>query len=276
MGFELWYSQNTKIRRSGTSYKELKQVFLDNICTKQIFEELQKCLISEHAFGAKDYMFQRDFDVLGVVNSDGEIVGYIKKEDLGDGLVGEYVRPITNSLLISNNTSFSTLLPVLTNNSFAFVLNENEINGIITKADINKPLVRLYLFGIISLFEMHINFWIGKYLKQEIKEVLSEKRYETALKVYNLRQKSNDQLTMLECIQLSDKRDILSSYPEFLKQFDCSRNEFERLMRTTETIRNEIAHSQQTIINSLDWSRFVNTILKLENLLEKSEEELIK
>lgn len=276
MGFELWYSQNTKIRRNGTSYKELKQVFLDNICTKQIFEELQKCLVSEHAEGARDYMTFRDFDVLGVVNSDGEIIGYIQKEELGKGLVGEYLRTITNDLLISNNTSFSTLLPVLTNNSFAFVLNENEINGIITKADINKPLVRLYLFGIISLFEMHINFWISKYLKEEIKEVLSEKRYEAALEIYNLRQKSNDQLTMLDCIQLGDKRDILSNFPEFLKQFDFSRKEFERLMRTTETIRNEMAHSQNTIINSLDWPRFVNTILKLENLLEKSEEELVK
>lgn len=276
MGFELWYSQNTKIRRKGTSYKELKQVFLDNICTKQIFEELQKCLESEHAKGAKDYMSFRDFDILGVVDSEGKIIGYIKKEELGDGLVGEYLRPITNGFLISNNTSFSTLLPVLTNNSFAFVLNENEINGIITKADINKPLVRLYLFGIISLFEMHINFWIGKYLKHEIKEVLSSERYDLALKVYNLRQKNNDQLTMLECIQLGDKRDILSSFPEFLKQFGCSKKEFERLLRTTETIRNEIAHSQYTIINSLDWARFVSTLLKLEELLEKSEEELIK
>lgn len=32
--------------------------------------------------------------------------------------------------------------------------------GIVTFADLNKPPVRVYLFGLVSLLEVHLRFWI--------------------------------------------------------------------------------------------------------------------
>jgi len=275
MGFELWYSESTKYRRNGTSFLELKQIFTDNISTKQIYESLDRVSLTANPHEVKAYLIEKDFDVLGVVDPKGITIGYIHKNNLGDGRIEEYLKKIDQSFLIANNTSFSKLLKVLSLNDFAFVLNNNDIDGIVTKADINKPLFRLYLFGIISLFEMHINFWINKYIKVEIYQILDPGRYESALKIFELRKKKNDQLTILECIQLSDKRDLLLQAPGFLENFGFSKKVFVKFMKTVETVRNETAHSQHSIIDSLDWERFVKVIDDIEIFLDKAEMELI-
>ena len=45
---------------------------------------------------------------------------------------------------------------------FIYVLKGGSIEGIVTRADINKPIVRIYLFGLISLCELHLNYWINE------------------------------------------------------------------------------------------------------------------
>lgn len=274
MGFELWYSESTKHRRNGTSFLELKQIFTDNISTKQIFETLDRVTLDERPLEVKAYLIQKDFDVLGVVDSIGTTIGYIHRDNLNDGKLEDYLLQIEQHFLIANNTSFSKLLRILSNSDFVFVLNNNEIDGIVTKADINKPLFRLYLFGIISLFEMHMNFWINKYVVKDISEVLDVSRYEAAVRIFELRRKRNDQLTILECIQLSDKREILLNIPKFLEIFGFSKIRFDRFLKTVESVRNDTAHSQHSIIDSLDWKRFVKVVEDIELFLDKAEEEL--
>lgn len=167
-------------------------------------------------------------------------------------------------------------MQVLSVSDFAFVINNNEIDGIVTKADINKPLFRLYLFGIISLFEMHINFWINKFITDDLRTFLKPSRFRTAIEVFELRKKRNDQLTILECIQLSDKRDILLKTSAFLEIFSYSKKKFERFMKHVESVRNDTAHSQHSINSNLDWNCFVKVVEDIEVFLNKAEEELIK
>lgn len=41
-----------------------------------------------------------------------------------------------------------------------FVLVGPNVRRIVSRADLNKPPVPVYLFGLISLLEMHLGFWI--------------------------------------------------------------------------------------------------------------------
>ena len=62
-----------------------------------------------------------------------------------------------------------------------FVLVGPEVKGIITLADLNKPLVRVYLFGLVSLLEMHLRFWVStSYGQDDWKHELKEDRLRTA------------------------------------------------------------------------------------------------
>jgi predicted transcriptional regulator len=272
MGYGLWISPNTGIRRKGTTFRELQSLFIDNITTQFIYEPLYACKLTDEALHVQETLKQREFDIVGVINENSQIVGFAKRVELNDGRVEQSTKRIEIQHVISDSTPISKLLNILLNDPFTFVLVNDRINGIVTRADINKPIVRIYLFGIISLFEMHINFWINEFYDNESwKEILKEERLTEAKGIYELRKGKNEDLSLLECIQLCDKKMILKSTINFQKEFDFSKNQTERLLKNVEKIRNELAHSQNSIISNLEWTDFVKTISNTENFLSISE-----
>lgn len=272
MGFELWYSEKSKISRKGTTFGELQNIFIDNITSKFIYEPLACCKISDNAFEVKRTLDLKDFDTLGVLDENQNKIGYIIHKELIDGKISHYVRPFEYEILISDSTPISDLLDILYDREYVYVLEKNSIEGIVTRADINKPIVRIYLFGIISLFELHLNYWINKNNSEdEWLEKLTENRIIVAQEIYNQRKGNNSQLTILECIQICDKKSILLKTESFLESFDYSKTKFKDLLENSESIRNELAHSQNSIIANLNWKEFVSTISKLKEFLNKSE-----
>lgn len=277
MGYELWISPNTGIRRKGTTFKELQTLFIDKISTKYIYEPIYCCKLTDESSYVKETLMQKEFDIVGVIDKNSQIIGFAEREELTKGPIKNFTKRIEIKNVISDSTPISKLLNILLKEPFTFILAGEKIDGIITRADINKPIVRIYLFGIISLFEMHLNFWINEYYKHESwREKLKEERLTAAFEVFNNRKGKNEDLSLLECIQLSDKKVILKSTSDFLKIFDFSKTQFERLLKDVEKIRNELAHSQNSITSNLDWTDFVKTISNAEiflNLSEKKVEE---
>lgn len=272
MGFELWYSETTKISRKGTTFGELQNIFIDNITTKLIYEPLACCKIYDSVFEVKKTLDNLDFDTLGVVDEYEKKIGYVIHHELHDGEISKYLKPFEPSILISDSTPICDLLDILTETEYVYVLDKNSIEGIVTRADINKPIVRIYLFGIISLFELHLNYWINKnHMESEWLKILPENRVITAHEIYEQRKGNNSQLTLLECIQLCDKKIILMKTKSFLEIFQYSKAKFKDLLEDSESIRNELAHSQNSIIANLDWKDFVYTISSLKEFLDKSE-----
>ena len=275
MGIELWYSENTKISRKGTTFGELQNIFIDNITTKFIYEPLACCKINDNAFEVKRTLDVKDFDTLGVLDKNQNKIGYIIHQELTDGEISKYVRAFETQLLISDSTPISDLLDILYEKEYVYVLEKDSIEGIVTRADINKPIVRIYLFGIISLFELHLNYWINKNnTENEWLEKLSEKRIIEAQKIYQQRKGNNSQLTVLECIQICDKKSILLKTDLFLESFEYSKTKFKNLLENSESIRNELAHSQNSIIANLNWNEFVSTIGELKEFLNNSEKKI--
>lgn len=224
MGFELWYSEATKISRKGTSFSELQNIFIDNITTKFIYEPLACCKISDNLIEVGYTLKERGFDTLGVVDEDGKKIGYIAYNQFKEGEISDYLRQFELDILISDSTPICDLLDILYEKEFVYVLDKNSIEGIVTRADINKPIVRIYLFGIISLFELHLNYWINKNHKEiDWLKILVEKRVNIAQEIYEQRKGNNSQLTLLECIQLCDKKSILLKTDAFLETFNIQK-----------------------------------------------------
>ncbi|WP_178984181.1 CBS domain-containing protein [Winogradskyella helgolandensis] len=272
MGFQLWYSKQTGIKRKGTSFSELQNIFTDNITTKFIFEPLACCKTGDNTDEVIQTLKQRNFDTLGVVNQDDIKIGYIKLQDLGDNPIDTYIQNFDLNILIAESTPLSELIKILCDKEFVYVLSSDSIQGIVTRADINKPIVRIYLFGIISLFELHLNYWITDYhIEESWTKLLKDRRIESARGIYDDRKGNNAQLTLLECIQISDKKVILRNTDNFLAKFDYSKKGFHQLLERSEKIRNELAHSQTSIIANLPWADFASTIQNIELFLKISE-----
>lgn len=175
--------------------------------------------------------------------------------------------------VISDSTPLANLLTVLQASDFLYVNHGAKIVGIITKADLNKPPVRIYVFGMLSLFEMHLNSWIRyEYPDNAWQERISEQRVAKAQETYELRKQNNQDLSLLDCLQLADKRDLLAKSKEFIERFGFNKKGVERFIRYVERIRNEIAHIQDSIIASLPWDSFVNVLEGVDSFLTKSDQ----
>ena len=273
MGFQLWTSPLTGYRRKGTRFDSLKKLFIDNITAQSIYEPLLCCLIDSNTSHAKDVLRARDFDIAGVkAEPEGPIIGYVKTEELENETFQDHLLNIELANVVSDSTPIANIINIFSDNDFVFVISGNQVNGIITKADINKPPVRIYLFGILSLFEMHLNLWISHFFPENCwKEILKDNRIEMAENVFNKRKGNNQELSLLECIQLCDKKEILQTSDDFLAIFNFSKKNYTKLLKRAEEIRNELAHSQNSIISNMEWNKFNSTISDAEIFLATSD-----
>ena len=278
MGYQLWTSPITGYRRRGTRFESVKQLFMENITAKCIYESLLSCPINSESNHAKEALVVRDFDVAGVKeNEDGPVLGYVVAKDIGEDKFKNYVHPIGIDIVISDSTPVASIFNILDGNDFAFVIAGNRIAGIITKADINKPPVRIYIFGIISLLEMHLNLWISHYFQNNSwTGEISEARMAMANDVFVNRKGNNQELSLLECLQFCDKKELLSKSDEFLDVFEFGKTAFQKFLKRAEDIRNELAHSQNSIILNLEWKKFYKTLSTAEEFLLKSDAEVEK
>jgi len=145
MSYQLWTSPITGYRRIGTKLSDVRSLFEKGITTSAIFETLKSCPADESAFTIKETLEQRDFDVVGVMESrDGPVIGYVNRSDLNSDTIRKHMRPITPGLLVADSTSIADLFKVLCKNEFLFILNKTRVEGIVTRADLNKPPVRVY------------------------------------------------------------------------------------------------------------------------------------
>ena len=276
MGYQLWTSPLTGYRRKGTKFTALKQIFIDNVTAKSIYEPLLCCPLESDAFSAKETLVTREFDVAGVKETrKGPVIGYVVTQEIGDNPFEKYIKDFHFEYLISDSTPIAEIFAVLSKKQYTFVVYGNDITGIITKADVNKPPVRIYVFGIISLLEMHLNSWINHYYPDSsyVAEI-DKARMEDATKIYEQRKGNNQELSLLECLQFCDKRDLLLNNAEFLEIFDFSKKKFDTFIKRAEKVRNELAHSQNSIISNMEWSKFIETIDSTEKFLISSDTEV--
>lgn len=273
MGYQLWMSPETGYRRQGTRFESLRGIFLKNATLLSLLEPVLCCKETDSASDAKCALELRDFDVTCVVNYDGVIVGQIERKALNQGLVSEYVKDVKEEQKIDENTSLVHLLKTLETTEFKYVTRDGRIVGIVTRSDLNKPIPRTYLFGVVSLVELHLNFWINYYYPNNTWiQTLKGCRQTKVQQTINLRRGSGDYLSVVECAQLCDKKEILRNNPEFLARFGFSKKSFKSFLEKLEVVRNEIAHSQSSIIELLSWEKITSTIAMAEEFIGHSDD----
>ena len=275
MGYELWISPNTGYRRRGTRFSALKKIFIDNVTVREIYEPLMCCRINDPAIHVKQTLQHRQFDTAGVIEQEQKIFKYVVADELNEGTISDYCHEIKLDQVISDSTPLANLLLIPKNNDFVYINHATKVIGIITKADLNKPPVRVYVFGMISLFEMHLNSWIRhEYPENSWHTKISENRLSKAREIHLQRLQKNQDLSLLDCLQFADKGVLLAKSAVFLERFEYKKKFFEHFVKQVESIRNQIAHSQDSIISTLTWDDFVDVLEKVDKFLSVSDEQI--
>ncbi len=234
----------------------VKRVFTDAFTARDVAEPLASFDAGASAADVRAFMEARGLDVVGV-RREGRAAGYVERTSLGQGACGEQLRPFDDASVVSDAAPLLTVLQELNRAPLLFVAVFGEVGGVVTRADLQKPPVRMWLFGVVTLIELRFVELIEKHCPADgWKEFLSEGRLQKAQALLAERLRRNQSLRLIDCLQFSDKGQIIARN-EGLRDATvfASRRQAEEAVKQLEQLRNHLAHAQEIV--SDDWTTVV-------------------
>ncbi len=222
---------------------------------------------STSAEEVRSVMEAKSFEIVGV-RREGRIAGYLKLADIDTGSCSDYLRPFDETRVIPESTPLAELVLRLKEHRRLFMSVLGDVGGIVSRTDLQKPPVRMWLFGMVTLIEMRFVRLIEQYLPDESwRSFLSDGRIQKAEQLLSERVRRNQDLALLDCLQLSDKTQIIARCDQLrsLTRFE-SKRQLEAAAKGLEKLRNNLSHSQDIITG--DWDTIVALSERLDNVLE--------
>lgn len=273
MGYELLTASPAGTRRRGTRSDELRALFESMLTVGAVFEPLQCCYLDDPAMEVANELTRLDYDVVGVVHRESSrVIGWLDRNDVADGPCEHWVRKIEPDLVLSDSTPLTAALHVLAAQPWAFVVAGHGVAGIITRSDLQKPPVRAVIFGILSLMEIHLDFWIQHHCPDDTwLKCLSVERVSKAEELLEQKKRRNEDISRLDCLHLCDKARIVSMIPEACATLGLeSKNAAKSALGRAEALRNRVAHGQD-LVSGGSWEAVSTVLRAVEKILEASD-----
>lgn len=242
----------------------MRSLFTEDFTALDIAEPLLSLDGDKPMAVALEVMESHEVRVVGV-RAAGEIVGYLTREDAGAGSCREEMHAFDAASVLAQTTPLQEVLEALDVSPLCFVRILGSPMGAIVREDVQKPPVRMWLFGLIAIMEMNLTRRLEeRYPEASWREVLSPGRFDKALAILAERSRRNQLVRLSDCLQFTDKAQILIKDPEVLRDAGfSSKKEAQRAIKDLESLRNNLAHTQDIL--SYDWE----TILRLSRSLDR-------
>lgn len=253
-----------------SSLGDLRRLFTRTITLRDIAEPLVSFDHIQSADEVLAFMQSREFDVVGV-REHGVVVGLALRSALKGGTVGDHRQPFSLVDVLADTEPLHSAFDALRDRRHLFVTVLGHVGGIVTRGDLQKAPVRLWLFGLVSLLEMQLLRVIRERFPGESwGALLSEDRVQSASRLFAERQRRNEGNDLSDCLQLGDKAAILMKDPElFALSGFASKRSLESFFKEVGMIRNALAHANDILAGR--WPALVDLVSQLESLLERLE-----
>jgi hypothetical protein len=249
-----------------SSRATIRRFFHTGFTAADIAEYLISYDANQPADAVRQRMADHDFDVVGL-RDDGFVVGYICHEDLTEGACSDHLRYFGSNQVTAAEVPLRETLIRLGEQPFQFVTSLGAVGGIITRADLQKPPVRMWLFGLITLIEHAFGVMIRvRYPNASWRTHLSETRLRRAERFQAERRRRNESLDLVGCLALADKGQVLFKDAEFREQLGMeSRSAAKEAIKNMEQLRNSLAHAHDIVTGS--WQTIVNLSVHVDKVL---------
>jgi hypothetical protein len=250
------------------SEENLKRVFEEGFTVRDIASSLASFDSETPADHARAIMQDRRYRVAGV-RVKGLIAGYVEADQLKGWTCGNHLQPFDEEGLLPDTASLSSAVLVLDKTEPVFIRMLGEVGGVITRSDLQKPPVRMWLFGVITILEMALVRIIeNRFPDGGWKIHISENRLKKTESLMRERRRRGQDVRMIDCLQFSDKGWVLWKDPELRSGLEAqTRKEWEERVKTTESLRNNLAHSQDIVTH--DWPAIVRITSSLDKMAER-------
>lgn len=158
--------KNAIMSLPGFSDKNFKNKYLELFTARDIAESLLS-FDSDTVNDVANKAFNYHKQGVASIRINGSVQGYVKQVGLKGLVCGDSMRHFTVDQVIRGTASLSDVIHVLTRHDFCFVSIFGGVTGVITREDINKPQVRMWLFGLVTMIETAITQTIEKIYPEE-------------------------------------------------------------------------------------------------------------
>lgn len=241
----------------GLSRRRVQRLFSEAFTAKDIAEPLPSFDGDRLARAVCALMEEADIQVAGIRDR-GMVVGYARRDDLTTDTCLDHIRGFSPDQRIYGDANLSDVILVLSRHDFCFITILNAATGVITRTDIEKPIVRMWLFGIITMLEIRFTELIKEHWPDDQwVNKCTAARLEKAEELLKERKRRGAQhIALVDCLQLSDKSYILVQDQKFLANFGFkSKSQADQAIRALDSLRNNLAHGQS--ITAQDWPQIV-------------------
>ena len=214
-------------------------------------------------------MSRQGLDVAGV-REDGLVRAYVYAGDLQGADEQATPRPLARDQVLPGEAPLADVIQALTRHEHCFVTSLGAVDGVISRAEIQTPVVRMWLFGIITIIEMDIVERLrASWPDGGWADRLSPARRAKAETLLEERRRRGQNCDLLDCLQISEKAQILISDPAQLARLGfSSKRVARRVIGEFESLRNNLAHSQDIVTH--DWSQIARLARRIQQLAADS------
>ena len=251
-----------------SSNQNVRRVFEEGFTARDIAQALPSFDVRTPTEHAAAILRQQGCNIAGV-RVDGAIAGYVDAEALHGANCSDCRRDFAPNQLVSDDMPLAPLITRLQSQPFCFVVVWGQACGLVRRIDVQKPPGRMWLFGMVTLIESRFSRLIADNCNDdEWQACLSPGRMQKAEELLAERQRRNQQIELLDCLQFADKGQIVARL-EKLRRFTRfeSKRQLEDIGRRLEKLRNNLAHSQSIIDG--DWDTIVTLAENLESILDR-------
>lgn len=233
-----------------TSFKILEEIFTNQINVMNIAVPVTP--LDRKA--AKELCIENNYDVHLVREHEGEdLKVYEKKTDS--------IRPLHDSEVISDSTPLIEVVDLLCKKEQVFVKVKRNVTHLVTRSDLDTIPIRIWLYGMISIFEFELKEKINQ-LSIKWEETLTSDRLAKAEELYSLKKSKNEEISLLGCTQLVDVGTIVFKSWEHFKDFfpsGYSKKMIQSSFNKINLLRDALAHGQKL---QMEWSK-VNQLAEI-------------
>jgi len=244
------------------------RLFMRAFSAQDIAEPLRSFDAEFEAGRIADYLKDRGRYVAGLRES-GRVKGYVRHQDLGESSGHDYMRDFQKDQVVEGESSLADVVLVLTRHDYCFVRVLDDIVGVISRGEMQKPVVRMWLFGFITTIEMTLRErTMLRWPDGSWTEKITPSRLQKAQALRDERLRRGQECELLDCMQLSDVAKILLAVPEerAVYGFD-STAAVKRVVKEMESLRNNLAHAQDIVTH--DWAQIARMARNMEVLAKE-------
>ena len=173
--------------------------------------------------------------------------------------------------IVEGEATLADVVLVLTRHVYCFVRVLDDIAGVISRGEMQKPVVRMWLFGFITTIEMALRERISlRWLDGGWEKLMTPSRLQKAVALRDERVRRGQECELLDCVQLSDVAKIVLAVPEERAAygFDTA-GAAKRTIKEMESLRNNLAHAQDIVTH--DWAQIARMARNMEILAKEGE-----